>query len=117
MCYDLSDGKLAARVACMLCSIGVRNVTVLDGQNWDPKSETKETDSKILGGSEFEFNSKLDYFAQEDDLHEIVKELIPSAYIVDVRSKEERENQVFISTYKYIEVSDFFKGGKLVEKE
>jgi hypothetical protein len=36
---------------------------------------------------------------------------------VDVRSKEERENQVFISAYKYIEVSDFFKGGKLVEKE
>jgi 3-mercaptopyruvate sulfurtransferase SseA len=32
MCYDSSNGKFAARVACLLSSVGVKNVMILDGE-------------------------------------------------------------------------------------
>jgi 3-mercaptopyruvate sulfurtransferase SseA len=55
MCYDSSTGKFAARVACLLSSIGVKDVMILDGKNYCPKSETKLTASKPPGGNVFSF--------------------------------------------------------------
>jgi 3-mercaptopyruvate sulfurtransferase SseA len=64
MCYDSSDGKRAARLACLVSSIGIKYVTILDRRIVeDPKSEINVTNARQDGVKNFDFASKLDYFA------------------------------------------------------
>lgn len=74
MCYDSTDGKRAARLACIVSSIGLKYVTILDRKNDEKeKSEIDVTNVKYGSGKNFEFASKIGYFASEKDFTDIVK--------------------------------------------
>ena len=61
MCYDFSNGKFAAWVACMLSSVGLDYVMILSGgsfQDWNPRSLTVLNQSTAANGKDFEFKIK-----------------------------------------------------------
>ncbi len=91
MCYDSSDGKRAARLACLVSSIGLKYVTILDRKiEEDPKSEINVTNARQGCGKIFDFASKLDYFAKLQDLSKSINDEKSETSIVDVRSTDMR---------------------------
>ena len=117
MCYDSSDGKRAARLACLVSSIGLKYVTILDRKiEEDPKSEINVTNARQGCGKIFDFASKLDYFAKLQDLSIIINDEKSETSIVDVRSTDIRMKGC-IPKSKHIQLIDLFHQGNLSDKD